>query len=312
MSEFKCLICGNTKYRVIKEHTRDSEHRVVECSKGCGLHQLFPLPSLQEDEKYYNENSHDKKITPDFDIDQLFQKFYYQNKSRIDYLKAFGIASNNKILDFACGYGFFIEMLEKEGYIADGIEISEDRLAICEKRLGKGYSRIRNINLQKDNLPEELEEKYDVVTMIHVLEHLIEPKEVLEKINRLLKPGGLLVIEVPNEANLMMEISKEFNDFFYIRDHVAYYTPSILCQLVKDCGYEVLLNKGNQVYGLINHMNWIINGTPQYKMPSWEICEPMKWLEEYYRKEMNESVRAEYMYVIAKKVDNMGNENKCN
>ena len=62
---------------------------------------------------------------------------------------------------------------------------------MCKKRLGTDYEKIININLQKDTLSKELEEKYDVVTMIHVLEHLMQSRESLEKINKLIKPYEL-------------------------------------------------------------------------------------------------------------------------
>lgn len=49
MRKFKCLLCGNeTGYNLIKMRTRNSEHNIVACTE-CGLQQLYPLPSLEED-----------------------------------------------------------------------------------------------------------------------------------------------------------------------------------------------------------------------------------------------------------------------
>ena len=299
-SEFKCLLCGGGGRNVlIKSKTRNSTHTIVQCVN-CGLQQLYPLPTVEEDAEYYDENPHDRDTTPEFSITDIYRKFEYQNRSRVDYLKKFGINKNWKILDYGCGYGFFIEMMKEEGFLLDGIEISADKLKVCEMRMGDDFNRIRNINLLTKELPRDLKAKYDMVTMFHLLEHISQPELLLKKVKEMVKPGGYLVVEVPNVANRMMEASEAFNNFFYIRDHVAYYTPELLQKLLIQVGFEILLVRGNQVYGLTNHMNWIINGTPELREPSYESCEAMKWIEKIYKEAMNENVWAEYMYVIAR------------
>lgn len=267
----------------------------------CGLEQLYPLPSVKEDAEYYDTNSHDKSVTPLFDVDAICQKFKYQNMTRIKYLEEFGIKKDWKMLDYASGYGFFIELMRDRGYVFDGVEISKERLSVCKERLGEHFKNIKSINLLSEDVPEDIKNKYDLITMFHLLEHISKPYEFLRKVSQLLKKGGLLVIEVPNVANLMMEASKEFNDFFYIRDHVAYYTPELLSKTVEKVGFKVKKIQGNQVYGLTNHMNWIINGSPELTNPSYESCEPMKWIEKIYRDKLNESLKSEYMYIIAEK-----------
>lgn len=301
MKDFCCLLCGGGQNELVKDHTRNSRHQVVKCLK-CGLIQLDPLPSIEEDAEYYNLNPHDKEITPLYSIDKIFQKFKYQNETRIEYLEEFGIDPNWKMLDFACGYGFFIQMMKNKGYHFDGIEISEDRLLVCKERLGNDFKNIRDINLLKVDVPSDLVEKYNLITMFHILEHITKPVELLNKIAKMLKPEGFIVIEVPNIDNLMMHASEEFNDFFYIRDHVAYYSPEILKEIVETCGFKVVLQSGNQIYGLTNHMNWIINGCPELKNPSYESCESMKWIENIYKSRLNEELKSEYMYIIAKKI----------
>lgn len=284
--------------RIIKKRTRNSLHKVVQCL-GCGLQQLYPLPTIEEDRAYYDINSHDRDTTPDFSIEDIYKKFKFQNQSRIDYLKKFGIDKNWRILDYGCGYGFFIEMMKSEGFLLEGVEISKEKLEICKIRMGEDFKHIKNINLLNEELSSDLENKYDMITMFHLLEHITQPVTLLKKIKRMIKKGGYLVIEVPNLENRMMEASDEFNDFFYIRDHVAYYTPTLLKELLKNVGFDILLIRGNQVYGLTNHMNWIINGTPELKKPSYESCNAMKWIEKIYKDTMNENIWAEYMYVIA-------------
>lgn len=48
-------------------------------------------------------------------------------------------------------------------------------------------------------------------------------------------------------------------------------------------------------------MNWVINGCPELKNPSYVSCEPMRWIEDIYKEKLNESLKSEYMYIIAEK-----------
>lgn len=297
MEEFKCLFCGGTEMSILKMHTRDSNNKVVFC-RDCGLQQLFPLPTISEDQEYYDKNIHDSITTPQYDIEQIYQKFLFQNQYRVDYLlKLELIRHSDKILDFASGYGFLMQLLLQENYQVDGLEISQDRLDVSKKRLPN--AKIYTNNLLMEDVPESLKEKYDVITMFHILEHIVEPKKMLRKIKEMLVPGGRLVIEVPNVHNIMMDISPEFNDFFYIRDHVAYYTPELLNTVLEETGFQVLQQGGAQMYGIENHMNWIINKGPQLLKPSYKTNSHLLWLDDIYKNRLNNELKSEYIYIIA-------------
>ena len=297
MDKFKCLNCGGTEKQVIKLKTRDSNNKVVKCVS-CGLQQLYPLPTIYEEQEYYDQNIHDSITTPQYNIEQIFNKFLFQNKYRVEYLKRLvEINHATKILDFASGYGFLMQLLINENYSVEGLEISSDRLNIAHKRLPN--ATIYTNNLLLEDVPEQLVEKYNVITMFHVLEHIIEPELLLSKIRKMLLPGGKLVIEVPNVNNIMMDISPEFNDFFYIRDHVSYYTPEILTELLKKTGFKDFSLGGAQMYGIENHMNWIINKGPQLLTPSYKTNEQLEWLDKIYKNKLDEELKSEYIYIIA-------------
>lgn len=317
--EFQCLLCNyhsiknredaEEPYRLIQNGTRDSKHQVVQC-KNCGHIQLFPLPTVNEDEEYYNKNIHDKSTTPSLDINGIFEKFKYQNEQRINYVQKYIDIKGKKLLDYASGYGFFLQMLyEGIGVSADGLEISQERLDICSKRLNLNKEMgqyvgehfcIYDINLLKEELPESLSEKYNIVTMFHLLEHIIEPVIFLKKVKGLLNENGVLVVELPNYNNIMMSASEEFKRFFFIRDHISYYTPDRLRYVLEQAGFEIEILKGIQLYGLENHMNWLINKRPQYLSPSYEISSPQhRWLEKLYKDHLDDTLQSEYMFAIA-------------
>lgn len=193
MEEFKCLLCGSRgDYETVKTRTRDSNHHVVKCAS-CGLQQLFPLPTVEEDKEYYDKNPHDRRTTPGLDIDGLHRKFEYPNRYRVEYLESdIGIQKDWKMLDYGCGYGFLMEMLLERGYDVEGCEISEDRLGIIQRRQGD-LSRIYSFNLLEEgaDIPDDMLGRYDCVTSFHLIEHITSPVAFLKKIKPLIKGGGI-------------------------------------------------------------------------------------------------------------------------
>ena len=300
---FKCLLCGEEGgYDTIKLKTRNSDHHIVRC-KVCGLQQLFPLPTVDEDKEHYDSNPHDRQTTPEFGIEELYKKFEYPNQYRVDYLeKDIGIQKDWKILDYGCGYGFLMEMLLKRGYDVKGCEISEDRLNVIRNRQGN-LDRIYTFNLLETGteIPKELEGRFDCVLSFHLIEHITSPVLFLKKLKGLIKPGGYLLMEMPNISNILMELSPEFNNYNYIRDHVAYYTPELMKSLCEKAGFTVILQKGVQIYGIMNNMNWAINGKPQLTAPSYVAPECIRWLEDYFKKKVNDDITSEFMYILAEK-----------
>lgn len=300
--DFKCLLCGDIQSpQIIKNRTRNSSHNIVMCRK-CGLQQLFPLPTIAEDERHYDMNPHDRETTPDFDIEDIYHKFEYQNQYRVNYLEQeIGLQKEWKILDYGCGYGFLMEMLLREGYQVEGLEISADRLEVIKARQGD-LNKIYSFNILDNevSVPKEMIGKYDCVMSFHLIEHISAPIHFLCQLKKMIRKGGYLLMEMPNISNILMDLSPEFNDYNYIRDHVAYYTPELIRKLCEDAGFSVIRQRGVQIYGLMNNMNWIVNGTPQLSSPSYVAPDKIKWLEDCYKEKLNNDISSEFMYILAR------------
>ena len=81
------------------------------------------------------------------------------------------------------------------------------------------------------------------MTSFHLIEHITSPVYFLKKIQSLIKKDGYILLELPNIENTLMDLSPEFNDFNYIRDHVAYYSPKLIRRVVEEAGFEVIAQK---------------------------------------------------------------------
>lgn len=102
--------------------------------------------------------------------------------------------SNGNVLDVGCASGMFLELASKAGWSIAGVEPSARLFEKAKHRLGRSAMILR-ATLQKANLPEAA---FDAITLWDVLEHVREPIPFLKVCRSLLKPRGLLFINVPD------------------------------------------------------------------------------------------------------------------
>lgn len=151
----------------------------------------------------YLTNQYSKAEKVNFDNDQEVLALLKKNKDPLDHnLKLFFESRINKkckILDLGCGYGSFLCFLQSLNYAnVTGLDISTEELAVC-KRIFKSYNFI-----QKDifEFMDNTTEKFDVIYLSHVLEHIAKDKlfDFLGGIKKLLNDDGFLIIIVPNSG----------------------------------------------------------------------------------------------------------------
>ena len=142
-----------------------------------------------------------------------------------------------RLLDVGCGGGVLLSTLNsdwllKDRYIVQGIDIDEAAVQ-CARNLG--------VDAHVHDFPNTLfaETEFDVVTMRHSLEHMYSPKAAIQEIYRLLRPGGTIIIEVPNFDSWGRRI---FGDRWSGTDaprHLYHFTLLTLRQLLESNGFTV-------------------------------------------------------------------------
>ncbi len=286
-----CLICKKNNFSKISDELRHGiKNKVVTCNN-CGLFQLEKIPTKQEIESCYNT---EKVSIPQADIKKL--KFKEEFSLRDTIYNADVVTSLCKkggdILDFGCGYGFFLKEIQKRGFNPMGIETSEIRLNNA-KKITQGIDFYREI--------EELgDKKFDCVTALHVLEHINNPVELLKNLASPLKDEGILVIEVPNLNDHLIEIIPEYKDFYWKIEHLSYFSPDTLEKCFKEAELKVDEIKFVQRWDVYNLMSWFIRKGPQ---PNEEIIDcwredKFKWLNGYYKEILSKNGKADTMIAI--------------
>ena len=154
------------------------------------------------------------------------------------------------LLDFGCGDGLLIEVARQTAIEAAGLEVSPALVSDLRGRFGDQAV----IDGNHATLPVNY---FDIVTMTNVLEHLRQPVDVLVQAVSALKPGGLVLVHVPNLAGLPARIQKARWRQIEPYAHFTYFTPRTLAAMLKKAGAVPLgrfsLNVGTGWRGFIQH-----------------------------------------------------------
>jgi SAM-dependent methyltransferase len=145
--------------------------------------------------------------------------------------------SASRVLDVGAGTGEFLSYMQDEGYKVVGLEPSSE----ISKRAKIEGLKIHNTTIEA--FGEDRNDSFDVVTLFHVLEHVPNPVEVVERAYSLLKPGGVLVVKVPNEFNSLQVSAREslsLDDWWIVPPvHINYFDYDSLRALIQSAGFSV-------------------------------------------------------------------------
>ena len=210
-----------------------------------GFLRIDPTPSAAEVEQYYlNEfYSGEYKQFNDSQLEvQQAQKDFFRLRWQFvhDQCEALlGPLKGRKLLDIGCGYCQTLLYFRERGLDVYGLEPSKE---------GADYGASQGITVTQagiESMPQDLGRRFDIVTLMNVLEHLREPARAITEIReRYLQPDGVLVIDVPNEFNDFQTAANQLHDlgqwWIHPPAHLNYFSPTTLRLLLERCGYRVV------------------------------------------------------------------------
>ena len=149
----------------------------------------------------------------------------------LSWFSGFGIG--REVLDVGCGLGQFVDVANRCGWIAEGLELSREAVDFaCRQGLAVQELDFLSAVIKPNS--------YDLVTLFEVIEHVPNPAEFLYRTGEVVRPGGLVYLTTPNFASLdRFLLGRDWKIIH--REHLTYFTPRTLLALVKKTGcFEIL------------------------------------------------------------------------
>jgi len=183
MKEQVCTICSSTDS---KWDLRKNGYDIYKCNH-CNHFFVYPMPTEKQLEDIYSSMSgyHFKKDS-DYANNHHFNKIFHNQINKIhQYLK------NGSILDIGCSNGEFLALARESGYEVHGVELNESTASIA---INNGIS-VSVSTLEHAHFPSNT---FDIVRLGDILEHVTDAKGFITEVHRVLKPGGITLINTPN------------------------------------------------------------------------------------------------------------------
>ena len=231
LEHINCPFCNSDSHRIID--TLDG-YNIVKC-KTCGFKFTNPRPYISDLPDFYDE---------EYYKDERFLLQYYNkdgtiNTNETDFDAGIVLIENyvsarGSVLEIGCATGIFLKQLKKRGWKTFGIEISTSACNIAKE--------LNKIDVFCGSLKDfDSPVSFDVIIMQQTLEHLPDPKFVLQKASEILNHDGILVISVPNIKSFDIKISKSRKRNSYdLPRHLSHFDHNFLKKQLHDLGFDIL------------------------------------------------------------------------
>ena len=236
---------------------RENKHRTVK-DPIYGFRQLVSLPNEKVTTKFYQRQYYDliRKGSRACELgrliaggkeaeserDWLHQTLYSDIAYVLDHN-----APGKRVLDVGCGTGEFPLYLQRREFFTVQIEPSLEAVAIAES-----YGLVvRNSTLEEfvEQYHERTKRFFDAVILLNILEHVPNPAQLVELARTVLKPGGIILVRVPNDFSKIQTIAREKlskEEWWVVPpDHINYFNFESLHNLLEELGFEVIYSQGD-------------------------------------------------------------------
>jgi|SRR5688572_14043239 len=223
-----CPTCGSAD----AAHELDKDHMQLVRCRACDL--VYVSPTFDEHhyiEVYASQEYQD--IVRDLGIKSHDYRVERFGRERVGLMARQLAVRTPRYLDVGCSTGFVVEAARDAGWEAIGTDLNPSAVE---------FGRSRGLDLRTVALEDGGFEpaSFDAVSLFDVLEHLIDPREVVRACVGLLRPGGILFLYVPNYDSASRLLMGADAHFIWPTHHLNYYTPATVRDLLGREGLDTV------------------------------------------------------------------------
>jgi SAM-dependent methyltransferase len=212
-----CVACGSTNARSVGTK---NELEIVECRECATLYTPFS-PWYTSTYFYSCFYKNDEELSPPAFVTTRLEEI----------VSGFSpYRETNRLLDIGCGAGLLLEAAQKQGWNVQGLDVSSNAV----KHVREQGFEVFEGELQEAGFPSQ---HFDVITAAELLEHLFEPRLLLQEVARLLRPGGLFWTTTPHARGLSARVLGLRWGCIWPPEHLQLFSVRGLKTLLSDSGF---------------------------------------------------------------------------
>jgi SAM-dependent methyltransferase len=199
----------------------------IELCPACGLARTQPQPATALIPDYYPPGYYGAaKRYPAF-LEWLLDRLYGRRVARLEQVAG---GRPGRVVDVGCGRGLLLDKLRRRGWDVVGLELSAQSAGYARDILGID---VRTCDLPEMGLPGS---SVDLMILWHVLEHLPDPDHLLREVARLMRPGGAVVVAVPNFGSAEARLAGPRWFHLDVPRHLTHFTRPSLEAMLRHAG----------------------------------------------------------------------------
>jgi cyclopropane fatty-acyl-phospholipid synthase-like methyltransferase len=223
----ECGVCGSRDWRLAETLC---QRRYVSCL-GCTVHRLYDRVAEARLDLLYGRGYYSTDDPSPAELaEQLHNPTFAHRRARLD---ASVTGPDRTFLEIGCGDGNFLAVLRNHRWQVQGQEFSAEAAALVERRH-------RIPVLTGDIASISPERPYGAIGAYHVFEHVYHPRAWLQRVRQLLRPAGVLHLQLPNGGALTRTLTQRAWAGWVFPEHVYFYSPATLSSLLEGHGFAVL------------------------------------------------------------------------
>jgi len=228
-----CAVCGNPEQSSHPEIITDQLS--IRSCPGCGTAWADPQPDDATLDAIYGRHYYDSwALSSQLDISAYIKKLTF--RLRLEKCRPW-LRADSRILDLGCATGFFLEEVQQHGFSPFGVDCCSYAIDECKRSVESG--RLYCGEFEDSSFSSNPDGQFEAIFMSDYLEHVRDPKHILNIARERLVTGGAVVITTPNIKSPTRLFMRQRWPHFKV-EHLWYFSPNGLKALLKSEGFQVV------------------------------------------------------------------------
>ena len=257
MAVAPCEVCENVDFR----HLFYKDGFPYQVCKHCGLIRIYPQLTDAELDAIYHKGYYEQWGGEEAVFSDMKRKTFSALLDRLPPCTPWG-----RLLDIGAATGILMEVAKERGYDVYGVEASQDGSAAVAEKFGPDRISNAYFNEHFAAWPPSF---FNVICMVDLLEHVRRPDQTLRHVFSLLRPGGLLLLYLPDAGSLSRHIAGKYWPHF-IPGHLFSFSRQNISRLLRQSGFTVYHVGSAAKYLTAEYAAFVFSSyqNPIYKIPA--------------------------------------------